>query len=195
MSMLLDNMSMIGLNSFLALMPILCGWLMLKTRQTLLRVAFALLWFAFLPNTLYILTDLRYLPEQWNDVSSPGKLGLVVQYGVYELFGVGSFLLALYLLERTVLLSRWRENRALLPVLLIIVNFFIGFGMVLGRVQRLNSWDIFMDAPRVIRASFEVVSSLELLLTVVLFGVVANAVYFIFRKYRGISADLIFKRR
>ena len=195
MSMLLDNMSMIGLNSFLALMPILCGWLMLKTRQSLLRVAFALLWFAFLPNTLYILTDLRYLPEQWNAMSYPGKLGLVVQYGVYELIGVGSFLLALYPLERIVLLSRWRENRTLLPVLLIIVNFFIGFGMVMGRVQRLNSWDIFMDAPRVIRASFEIVSSLELLLAVVLFGVVANAVYFIFRIHRGISADLVFKRR
>lgn len=196
MSTLLDNIKfMMGLNTFLALLPILCGWLMLKTRQTWLRVAFALLWFAFLPNTLYILTDLRYLPEQWNDVSSPGKLGLVVQYGVYELFGVGSFLLALYLLERTVLLSRWRDNRALLLVLLIIVNFFIGFGMVLGRVQRLNSWDIFMDAPRVIRASFEIVSSLELLLTVVLFGVVANVVYFLFRKYRGLSANLILKRR
>ena len=143
----------------------------------------------------YILTDLRYLPEQWNAMSYPGERGLVVQYGVYELIGVGSFLLALYPLERIVLLSRWRENRTLLPVLLIIVNFFIGFGMVMGRVQRLNSWDIFMDAPRVIRASFEIVSSLELRLGVVLFGVVANAVYFIFRIHRGISADLVFKRR
>ncbi len=193
MSVLLDNMSMIGLNSFLALIPILCGWLMLKTRQTVLRVAFALLWFSFLPNTLYTLTDLRYLPEQWNAMTPLGKLGLAVQYSMYELIGVSSFLLALYSLEQTLLLSRWRENKVLIPVLLITVNFFIGFGMVLGRVQRLNSWDILMDAPKVIHASFQVVSSLELLLRVVLFGVVANAVYFVCRKYRGVSAALVSK--
>ena len=71
MSILLENMPMIGVNSFLALIPILFGWLMLKTRQTLLQVAFALMWFSFLPNTLYILTDLRYLPEQWTTSCRP----------------------------------------------------------------------------------------------------------------------------
>ena len=76
MSVLLDNMSMIGLNSFLALIPILCGWLMVKIRQPLLQVTFALLWFSFLPNTLYILTDMQYLPEQWLAMTTVGKLGL-----------------------------------------------------------------------------------------------------------------------
>jgi uncharacterized membrane protein len=191
MHVLLDNMSMICLNSSLALIPILFGWLMLKTRHRALRVIFALLWFFFLPNTLYILTDLRHLPEEWDVLSAAGKLGVAVQYCVFELIGVGSFLLALYLLEKTMLMSRWRENRVLLPLLLISVNFLMGFGIVLGRVQRLNSWDIFMDAPRVLHASFEVLSSLELLLSVVLFGVVANAVYFACRKYRAIGAALV----
>jgi uncharacterized membrane protein len=82
----------------------------------------------------------------------------------------------------------------LLPFLLITVNFFIGFGIVLGRVQRLNSWDIFIDAPKVMYASFQIVSSLELLLLVVFFSAVANALYFLFRKYRGVSAALVSKR-
>jgi uncharacterized membrane protein len=187
MSVLLDNMSMIGWNSFLTLIPILCGWLMVKTRQKFLQGAFALLWFSFLPNTLYILTDLRYLPEQWHALHTFGKLGLAVQYILYELIGLSSFLLAVYPLERTLVDSRWRENKWLLPLLLITTNFFIGFGMVLGRVQRINSWDIFVDPPKVIQASVQIVSSLELLLLVVLFGGVANAVYFLFRIYRGMS--------
>jgi hypothetical protein len=49
MSVLLENMPMIGLNSFLALIPILFGWLTLKTRQTLLQVAFARNYLASLP--------------------------------------------------------------------------------------------------------------------------------------------------
>ena len=193
MDVLFDNMPMIGLNSFLSLIPICCGWLMLKTRPKFLQGAFALLWFFFLPNTLYILTDLRYLPEQWNALSTVGKLGLAVQYTLYELIGVSSFLLALYLLEKTLLLSRWRENKVVLPFVLITVNFFIGFGIVLGRVLRLNSWDILLDAPKVMYASFHIVSSWQLLLFVVFFGIVANALYFVFRKYRGVSADPVSK--
>ncbi len=187
MSVILDNMSMIGWNSFLTLIPILCGWLMFKIRQKLLQGAFALLWFTFLPNTLYILTDLRYLPEQWNALHAFGKLSLAVQYTLYELIGLSSFLLAVYPLEKTLLYSRWRENKWLLPLLLITTNFFIGFGMVLGRVQRINSWDIFVATPKVIQASVQIVSSLELLLLVVLFGCVANAVYFLFGIYRRMS--------
>jgi uncharacterized membrane protein len=192
---LLDNMSRIGLNSFLSLIPICCGWFMLKTRPKFLQLAFALLWFSFLPNTLYILTDLRYLPEQWNAMSNVGKLGLAVQYIMFELIGLSSFLLALYPLEKTLVLSRWRENKVLLPFLLITVNFFIGFGIVLGRVQRLNSWDLFINTPKVMYASFQIVSSLELLLLVVFFSVVTNALYFLFRKYRGVSVAFVSKWR
>jgi len=126
-------------------------------------------------------------------MSNVGKPGLAVQYIKYELIGLSSFLLALYPLEKTLLLSRWRENKVLLPFLLITVNFFIGFGIVLGRVQRLNSWDIFIDASKVMYASFQIVSSLELLLLVVFFSAVANAIYFLFRKYRGVSAALVSK--
>ena len=195
MNVLFDNMSMIGLNSFLSLIPIFCGWLMLKTRPKFLQVTFALIWFSFLPNTLYILTDLRYLPEQWTAMNHFGKMALALQYLIYELLGLSSFLLALYPLEKRLALSHWREHKVLLPFLLITVNFFIGFGMVLGRVQRINSWDIFIDAPKVVQASFDIFSSVDLLLLVVFFGCFANALYFVFRKYRDVSAALVSRWR
>jgi uncharacterized membrane protein len=191
MRVLLENMSMIGLNSFLALIPLLCGWLMVKTRQKWLQLTFAVLWFFFLPNTLYILTDLRYFPEQWHQVHAAGKAAMAFQYLLYELLGVGCFLLALCALEQRFLRSRWREKHVMLTVCLMVVNFCVGFGIVLGRVQRLNSWEIFIDSPKVIAASFQVLSSFELLLFVVLFGVLANGVYFVFRKYRGLAALLL----
>jgi len=195
MSVLLDNMSMMGLNSFLALIPLLFGLLMVKTRQPLLQVAFALLWFSFLPNTLYILTDLRYLPEQWTAMHHFGKIALAVQYLMYELFGVSSFLLALYPLEKLLVRSHWRKKQVVLTVCLIVVNFCIGFGIVLGRVQRLNSWDIFVNVPNVIQASFQIVSSVELMLLVVLFGVFANGFYFVWRKCWAISTTLASKSK
>src|SRR5205085_9518266 len=126
MSVLFENMSMIGLNSFLALIPIVCGWLMLKTRQTVLQVAYALLWFAFLPNTLYILTDLRYLPEQWTAMHHFGKMALALQYLIYELLGLSSFLLAFYLLEKTIALSHWQIHKVMFTFLIFYLIFFIG---------------------------------------------------------------------
>src|SRR5256885_10517657 len=195
MHMLLENMSMIGLNSFLALIPLLCGRLMVKTRQKLLQLAFALLWFFFLPNTLYILTDLRYLPEQWHQVHAAGKVAVAFQYLLYELLGVGCFLFALSALEQLLLRTRWRKKHLVLTVCLIVVNFCIGFGIVLGRVQRLNSWDIFVNVPKVIQASFHIVSSLELMLLVVLFGVFANGFYFVWRKCWAISTTLASKSK
>ena len=193
MSVLLENMPMIGLNSFLAAIPVLCGWLMVKTRLKFLQGALALLWFIFLPNTLYILTDLRYLPEQWHLMSTIGKFGLAVQYSLYEFLGLSSFLLALYALEKILVRSRWQKHKFLLPLLFIVVNFLIGFGMVLGRVQRLNSWDIFFAAPNVLHAVWHIVSSLHLLLLGVLFGIVANSVYFLFKVYRGVNIALVSK--
>ena len=185
MHVLRENIPMIVVNSFLALIPLFCGWLMGKTRQKVLQLVLVPLWFFFLPNTLYILTDMRYLPEQWQRVHAAGKLALALQYLLYDLLGVGCFLLALSAFEKLFLRSRWRKNHVVLIVCLIVINFCIALGIVLGRVQRLNSWDIFVDAPTVITAAFHNLSSLRLLLFVVFFGIFSNAVYFLFRRYRG----------
>jgi len=175
---------MIGVNSILALIPLFCGWLMVKTRQKVLQLVLLLFWFLFLPNTLYTLTDLRYLPYQWQDVHAAGKFALALQYLLYELLGVGCFLFALSAFEKLLLRSRWSKKHLVLTVCLIVVNFCIGLGIVLGRVQRFNSWDIFVDALTIIGAAFHNLSSFRLLLFVVLFGVFANALYFVFRQSR-----------
>jgi uncharacterized membrane protein len=184
MHVLLENLPMIGVNSILALIPLFCGWLMVKTRQKVLQLVLLLFWFLFLPNTLYTLTDLRYLPYQWQDVHAAGKFALALQYLLYELLGVGCFLFALSAFEKLLLRSRWSKKHLVMTVCLIVVNFCIGLGIVLGRVQRFNSWDIFVDAPTVIAAAFHNLSSFRLLLFVVLFGVFANALYFVFRQSR-----------
>jgi uncharacterized membrane protein len=188
MNVILDNISSMGFHTFLAIIPILFGWLILKTRQKFLKVAFAIIWLSFLPNTLYIFTDLHYVPGQWNTISYFGKIVLALQYIVYEIIGFSSFILALYPLEKMLLISQWRKKKCLLSLCLIAVNFLIGFGIVLGRIQRINSWDIFINAPKVINASLQILSSSELMLLVLLFGLFANLFYFLFRNLREVIA-------
>jgi uncharacterized membrane protein len=92
----------------------LFGWLLLITRQKVLKGAFALIWFFFLPNTLYLVTDLLHFIWQWHRMHHAGQLALVLQY---------------------------------------LTLVFIGLGTVLRKVQRINSWDIIVDIPKVICAS------------------------------------------
>jgi uncharacterized membrane protein len=191
MHVLLENMPMIVVNSVLALVPLLCGWLMEKTRHKALRLPLGLLWFLFLPNTLYTLTDLRYLPYQWHRVHAAGKVALALQYLLYELLGVGCFLLALTAFEHLIMRSRLRKKRLLLLGCLVVVNFCIGLGIVLGRVQRFNSWDIFVDAPSVVAAALQNLSSSRLLLFVFLFGIFANVLYFLFKALAGAAARIV----
>lgn len=182
MMILLNNVSWMGWNVFLALIPLIFGWLLFITRQKFLKVAFALIWFIFLPNTLYLVTDLPHMIWQWHQMHHAGQIALALQYLTLVLIGLITFLLALYPVEKVLLRSSWLKNKSLVPLFIIATNFFIGLGIVLGRVMRINSWDVIVDIPKVIGASLSIFNSLELVLFVVFFGVFANVYYFVCRK-------------
>src|SRR5207244_8934203 len=104
MMILFSNISWMGWNVFLALIPLIFGWLLLKTRQKILKVAFALIWFFFLPNTLYLLTDLLHIFSQWHHMHYSWHIVLALQYFTLVLVVLSTFILALYLLYILLLL-------------------------------------------------------------------------------------------
>ena len=187
MMILLNNVSWMGWNVFLALIPPIFGWLLLIMRQKVLKGAFALIWFFFLPNTLYLITDLPHIFWQWYRMHHVGQIALALQYLTLVLIGLVTFLLALYPVEKALLRASWLKKKSLVPLFIIVTNFFIGLGIVLGRVQRINSWDIVVDIPKVIVASVSIFTSLELFLFVVFFGVFVNVYYFVCRKSFQVS--------
>jgi uncharacterized membrane protein len=187
MIILLKNVSWMGWNVFLALIPPIFGWLVLIVRQKAFKVACALIWFLFLPNTLYLITDLIHLIRQWHHVHLPGQIALALQYLTLVLIGLVTFILALYPVEKTLLRSSWLKKKSLIPLLIIAMNFFIGIGIVLGRVMRINSWDVIVDISKVISSSVSIFNSLELMLLVVFIGVFANVYYFVWRKTFKVS--------
>ena len=187
MMILLNNVSWMGWNVFLAMIPPIFGWLVLIVRQKALKIACALIWFLFLPNTLYLITDLYHMIWQWHHMHLAGQIALALQYLILVLIGLVTFFLALYPVEKTLLRSSWLKKKSLVPLFIILTNFFIGLGIVLGRVMRINSWDVIVDLSKVISASVSIFNSLELILLVVFFGVFANVCYFIWRKSFRVS--------
>jgi uncharacterized membrane protein len=115
----------------------------------------ALVWFAFLPNTCYLLTEWRHFLfdpyfTTWRmnaDNNATTRL-IVARQGlfflVYSGVGVFCYTLAIRPIER--LLRRTRVNPLLLAPPFF---FFTSLGVYMGLIRRLNSWDI-VNRPRLV---------------------------------------------
>lgn len=181
MDLLLFNIVWMSYNCSLAIIAVVLGWLMYLTKNLPLKYILLFFWLLFIPNTIYILTDVMHIPKQL--FALPGiieKLLLLFQYTLLLIIAVMSFVIALYPLEKLIILHK--STRKYAPVLIFLVNFIIAFGVVMGRMQRTNSWEIFTNLQKVIYDTIYVLTSTQQLLFVLFFGVLGNVLYFLLRK-------------
>jgi uncharacterized membrane protein len=181
MPIIFYNTAWMAYNIFLALIPVLFGWLFLRARNSYSKFLTGIIWLLFLPNTIYIFTDLIHIIEQWGKVTYDARLFLPVQYTILEVVGFISFILAFYPFETFLRQSKWQRIRKISTLLSIVLNFLIGFAIVLGRVERINSWEVLTASKKVMLASLHIFQSFELTFLVLLFGLFANFSYFLFR--------------
>jgi uncharacterized membrane protein len=179
MPILLYNLSWMTVNILLALFAVLVGFYFLQTKQTVLKVISGVLWLLFLPNTIYLFTDLMHVIHQWGIINPAYHGMLLLQYVVLEVVGIVTFILAFLPFERMLTVFKLRAKSKVVSVILF--NFLIALGMVLGRVERVNSWEVFTQIEKVTSAVVHIFSSAELLGLVLLFGLVCNFSYFLFR--------------
>lgn len=184
MDIIFFNFSWMIYNSVLAALPVFFAWIFVSVRSRFLKVIFGCLWLAFLPNTIYLITDLVHFTDGWSQASFFEKIIVVLQYTMLEIFGLVTFVLALYPLEKLFAKSRSKKKQKKannVAFFIVAVNFFIGFGIVLGRVERINSWEAFTHTTKVIAATVNIFTTSELLTLVILFGIIANVFYFLLR--------------
>lgn len=179
-------------NSFLAILPVVFIWIVISVKNRLLRLLFGLAWLVFLPNTIYVLTDLIHFMPDWNSLDYFGKLILLVQYAIFESFGIVMFVLALYPVESKFTKVKKKQKEGIFFI--IILNFIIGFGLVLGRVERINSWDILVDSGKASNAILHIFQTVSLLNMVIFFGFIANVSYFLLRNIIVPKAQKSFKK-
>lgn len=166
-------------NLILAFLPLLFIWLYFAFRNKLIKGLFLILWLFYLPNSIYIITDLIHLFEDWAKLTYTEKLIVLFQHITFELLGLFAFLLAMYPFEKIVRKSQWKKQTT---QILVGLNFLLGFAMVLGRVDRVNSWNIITDPSLVVRSTIHTLTSFDLFSLAILFGLFANLFYFLFRK-------------
>ena len=178
MDVLLFNAQWMTVNVLLAFLGVVFGLLFLKFRNIFLKALFFVLWVLFVPNTVYLATDLIHLPEQFFKLDIWGQVVLLAQYLIILIVGVITFLLGLYPLEK--IKSKIRISKL---ILLVAANYLIAFGVALGRLQGINSWDMVINPFKVVISSFNILTSSSSLIFIFLFGTFASILYFLLRRF------------
>lgn len=181
MELFLANAKWMMENVLLGMIAVVFGWTFLKTKSSYQRAIFAFLWLLFIPNTIYMLTDIIHIPRQLALVEGIGKIFLISQYAILILAAFVTFVLGLYPIER-MLVKKYKNETGRVWNILFVINFVIAFGMVIGRVQRTNSWEVFTNLAKVIQDGINIIKSQELIFLVFFFGILNNLIYFLLRR-------------
>ncbi len=181
MYFVLDNLSWMSFNIFLALLGVVFGWMFFYSRKPLISLVFFILWVLFIPNTIYLITDLQHFPAQWIKVDLLSKLLLIFEYGTLTCIGIITFIVSMYPVDKVFGEFHLKKKSEIKFLILILVNLFIAFALVLGKYQRTHSWYVFSDFSQVLSDAFTVFKTPPLLIMVLFLGVVINLVYFGFK--------------
>lgn len=180
MSIILYNVGWMFYNSFLALVALGFGLFTLRFKGKYLKILFGFFWLLFLPNTIYIFTDLIHLIYQWHQISPSLILVLLLQYILYFVFGLVTFMLGLIPFEKLLLSINILKKRQSISIM--VLNFYIAFCLVMGRIERINSWDVFMQPVKTIRSTIHVFVTFDLFSLMILFWLFCIFVYFLLRE-------------
>lgn len=137
-------------NCLLAVIPLyfaLSTQYFIKNCKKIKAVISSLIWLLFFPNSLYMLTDFKYISEYniavWDNYQTLNNnlihwiflANLIVSIFCGVLFGM----ISLYIMQR---LFRERFSRIKTSLFVIGVMLLSSFGIYIGRFPRLNSWDV-----------------------------------------------------
>jgi uncharacterized membrane protein len=135
-------------NLFLSWIPLILAFVAdsITKRYTEIPIALTLLsitWLAFFPNAPYMITDLAHLTVDYQRDLTWHDTIMLFFYAEVSLF---NGLVSLYWVHRA-----WRRvfEKRTANIMLLVCLPLAGFGVYLGRVRRMNSWDI-IDEPGLI---------------------------------------------
>ncbi len=137
-------------NLALAWIPLLFAAGFAALKRSLWQVPLGLGWLAFLPNSVYLVTDLVHLGEGvelWRHV---------LQYGFAAWTGIMLGVVSLRLVHQRI----EREWGAIAGWAAVVVSVGLcSIGVVIGRFQRWNSWDLVTRPDAVVASTFEWIRS------------------------------------
>jgi len=132
-------------------------------------------WFLFLPNAPYVLTDVVHMSSDLRRAHSDKHVYLVLAtYAVFAAAGLVSYVVSMQLFRR--FLHRVVPSRVVAPILVAVHGLCV-IAMYLGRVVRLNSWDVLIEPGRVLESILRVPHPFTVVLLAAMFVIVGAGAY------------------
>lgn len=158
-----------GINLILAVIPLVLSFFIFRNSlweksagKNALSVFFRvihilaiLVFFVFLPNAPYTITDLIHLVRQIRDsryfklTDSQILYGLIPQYLIFIFLGMSSYTIAFR--KFLVFMQKINVKKTIILVLKFVIPIFMAVGVFLGRNYRYNSWDVILHIPSMLR--------------------------------------------
>jgi uncharacterized membrane protein len=137
-------------NLFLSWIPLLTAFVAKQLTKRFGKIPItviliSLLWLAFFPNAPYMITDLAHLTVDYQRDLTWHDTIMLFTYAEVSLF---NGLVSLYWMHQSWLIV---FKRSVSLALLLISLPLAGFGVYLGRVQRMNSWDVWHDPAKIVQ--------------------------------------------
>jgi uncharacterized membrane protein len=180
MSAAIGNINWMSLNILLACLGVLFGLIFIYFKSWYLKIPMFILWLLFIPNTIYLVTDLQHFSRQFYAATTPlEEIALFIEYIFLFIFGLVTYLFGMYPLQKIFPIFRRRQNPLFIPVV-IIFNILISFGVALGKIERTHSLYIFTQPSRVFDDIMTLLARENAILVICLFALLCNIVFFSF---------------
>jgi uncharacterized membrane protein len=167
----------IAWNLFLAWLPYFLSTYFKKVKNSALwkQASLFFCWVLFLPNALYIVTDLIHLRAFTN---------VPLWYDSALLFAAAftGIMMAFISIRKAELFLREKFNYKIVKFFVPLMLFMSSFGVYLGRFERWNSWDIFVNpiglGPSIFSCIITPVHNYKVWATTIIFTGVFSMLYF-----------------
>jgi uncharacterized membrane protein len=164
-------------NLYLAAIPTVLA-LVLFRRPARLNPTWLLMfvaWLLFLPNAPYVLTDVVHMVDDLRYTQSDGHAyAVLMTYAVFAGAGLVSYVVSMQLFRK--FLHRIVPGHVVAPILITVHGLCV-IAMYLGRVVRINSWDVVVAPGRVLASILRVPHPSTVVLLAAMFVVVGVSAY------------------
>jgi len=158
------------------------------------QLFFFIIWLVFLPNAPYILTDIRHIngfcANTVDDICAVNAW-MIAFFFIYGLF---AWILYYYTLAQMIVFIKTHFSCRFSKYFPIIISPIISLGLLLGLIDRLNTWDIIFRPGFVIKSSLAYFSFIDNIINLFVFTVCLLIMYYLGRLlFQPIEENKIFK--
>ncbi len=154
-----------------------------------------ILWLVFLPNAPYILTDIRHINGFCANTIDDICVVNAWMIALFFLYGLFAWVLYYYALEQMIIFIKKHLSYQLGRYFPIIISPIISLGLLLGLIDRLNTWDMVFRLDFVIKTSLAYFSSANNILNLFVFTICLLVMYYLGDLlFQPIKENKIFKK-